>query len=70
MPAHGATLAMLCAIFGTSVGDRLPLHVVWPVSAARAQGLYVINDMAGALAAPQARRGAGVGAFEGEDGGG
>ena len=70
MPAHGATLSMLCAIFGTSVGDRLPLHVAWPVSSARAQRLDVIDDMAGALAAQQAGGGAGVGAFESEDGGG
>ena len=70
MPAQGAAVASFRAVFEARCGHGLPLHVVWPVSSACAQRLFVIDDMAGALAAPQAGRGAGVGAFECEDGGG
>jgi hypothetical protein len=63
-------LAAFCAVFHFGVGHGLPLHVTRPVSAARAQRLDVIDDVAGAFAASQVRGWAGVSALEGQYGSG
>ena len=70
MPETGAASAAFEPVLCFGGGDCLPLHVVRPVQTSRTQRLDVIDDMAGAFAAPQAGRGAGVGALEGENGGG